>query len=197
MILIIDNYDSFVQILARYFREAGARTVVVRNDAESAGALLATDPRGVVISPGPRAPSQAGVSMKLLEALARDAPALPVFGVCLGHQCMGEFFGGRTVRARRPMHGEAAPVRHDGRELFQGVANPFAAGRYHSLVCDLNGVRGAAPCAWSEEGEIMGLRAERLPWHGVQFHPESLLTPEGRGICARFLAMTAEREALS
>lgn len=194
MILIIDNYDSFVHNLARYIREAGADTLILRNDAESAGDMLARKPSGVVISPGPKAPKDAGVCLELLER----APAhLPILGVCLGHQCLVERFGGVTIRSCDPMHGEASDINHDGKGLFQGIASPMAAGRYHSLVSRLaegntdnvddKGTSPLEACAWSSKGELMAVRHRRNPWHGVQFHPESLLTIEGRALIDNFL----------
>lgn len=190
MILVVDNYDSFVHTLARYLREAGLETRVVRNDAADAATLAATRPQGVVLSPGPKTPREAGVSMALLDAL--DA-ATPVLGVCLGHQCLGAFGGGRTIRARRPLHGEASLVRHDGTGLFQDLPSPLAAARYHSLATTLPEEGAFVANAWSEEGEIMGLRRRDAPWHGVQFHPESLLTPSGRAIVERFAGLCRRR----
>lgn len=189
MILIIDNYDSFVHNLARYAREAGARTVVVRNDAMSVESLLAQKFSGVILSPGPSGPREAGVCLPLLSRLS---PAVPVFGVCLGHQCLVEADGGCVVEARRPLHGEASLMRHDATGVLKGLANPFAAGRYHSLIGDLSGCRNLEANAWSEDDEVMGVRHRCAPWHGVQFHPESLLTPDGRDIVGNFLELTQE-----
>ncbi len=184
MILIIDNYDSFVHTLARYMREAGAETRVLRNDAMSARAFAGLGARGVVLSPGPRTPREAGVCLELLSILPKSTPVL---GVCLGHQALAEAFGGRTLRARRPLHGEASLIRHDGTGVLAGLGSPFEAGRYHSLIAEIDRDSPLVANAWSEEGEIMGLRHREAPWHGVQFHPESVLTPEGRRIVARFL----------
>lgn len=189
MILVVDNYDSFVHNLARYVREEGAETTIVRSDAASAGALISLRPAGVVLSPGPNRPREAGVCLDLL---ARLPASIPVLGVCLGHQCMIEAFGGRTVRARRPLHGDAAPVRHDGSGLLSGFPDGFMAGRYHSLVGEIAPSGELVTNAWSEEGEVMGVRRRRAPWHGVQFHPESVLTPLGRLIVRRFLDLTRE-----
>ncbi len=184
MILVIDNYDSFVQNLARYLRLEGVETCVIRNDALDADEALARRPAGVVLSPGPKTPREAGVCGPLLARLPADTPML---GVCLGHQCLVERFGGRTVRARRPLHGEASDIRHDGSGLFEGVASPMAAGRYHSLVSVLGDDDALVPCAWSAEGEIMAVRHRARPWFGVQFHPESVLTPDGRRLVRNFL----------
>jgi anthranilate synthase component 2/para-aminobenzoate synthetase component 2 len=187
MILIIDNYDSFVHNLARYVREAGGRPLIVRNDAATVSQLLREKPAGVIFSPGPKAPKDAGVSLELLSRLSR---ATPVLGVCLGHQCLIESAGGRTRRAERPLHGEASLIRHDGTGLLDALPVPFPAGRYHSLVGDLGGASGLLVNAWSEEGEIMGVRSLDGRRHGVQFHPESLLTPDGRRIVEAFLSLT-------
>lgn len=184
MILLVDNYDSFVHNLARYFREAGEETLVIRNDAASAGELLSLAPKAVVLSPGPKTPREAGVSLALLAALPATTPML---GVCLGHQCLVEAFGGETVRAKAPLHGEASLVRHDGSGVFRGIGSPLEAGRYHSLVSVLGPGDDLIACAWSEEGELMGVRARGAPWFGVQFHPESLLTPGGRAVIGNFL----------
>lgn len=189
MILIIDNYDSFVQNLARYAREAGAETMVVRNDAMSIDGLLAQDFKGVILSPGPGGPKESGACMPLLSRLD---PAVPVLGVCLGHQCLVEANGGAVTRARIPLHGEASRIRHDGTGVLRGLPNPFPAGRYHSLIGDLSGSTKLQANAWSDEGEVMGVRHVSAPWHGVQFHPESLLTPGGRSIIRNFLDMTGE-----
>lgn len=186
MILIIDNYDSFVHNLARYAREAGAEVNVVRNDALSAEECVAMNPDGVIISPGPKRPENAGVSFELIKQLPHKTPLL---GVCLGHQCLVEFFGGETKRALRPLHGEARPVRHHSAGLFQGIASPALAGRYHSLISQLPEGGPLKPTAWSEDGELMAVEHQSRPWFGVQFHPESLLTPDGRNIIRNFLAL--------
>ncbi|MEQ1932087.1 MAG: aminodeoxychorismate/anthranilate synthase component II [Parvularculaceae bacterium] len=188
MILVIDNYDSFVHNLARYVREEDGDTLVVRNDECSAEDLLGRNPTGIVLSPGPGAPGDAGVCLELLK---RAPLRTPVFGVCLGHQCLVESEGGAVVRARRPLHGEAAPVDHDGTGLLAGIPRPFMAGRYHSLIGETAPGGALRPNAWSAEGEIMGVRHESAPRHGVQFHPESLLTPHGRAIVRNFVRLTA------
>lgn len=190
MILIVDNYDSFVHNLVRYVREAGFATEVVRNDAMSARDMLAQQPDAVIISPGPNAPAQAGASLPLIDILPEETPLL---GVCLGHQCLIEAFGGRTRRAKEPLHGEASAIRHDGSDLFEALPNPFMAGRYHSLIGELGGAPDLSASAWSDAGEVMAVRRRSAPWYGVQFHPESLLTPDGRRLVSNFLARIADR----
>lgn len=187
MIVVVDNYDSFVHNLARYLREEGAKTRIIRNDAASAEEIVAMAPAGVVLSPGPKTPREAGVSLDLLAALPA---ATPLLGVCLGHQCLVEAFGGRTARAGQPLHGEASPVRHDGSGVLAGISSPMMAGRYHSLISTLGGGEELFACGWSIEGELMAVRRKSAPWFGVQFHPESLLTPDGRTIIRNFLALT-------
>lgn len=192
MILIVDNYDSFVHNLARYVREAGFQTLVLRNDAGHTDDFLQVSPEAVIISPGPKAPAQAGVSLDLVRRLPQS---IPLLGVCLGHQCLVEALGGTTVRAREPLHGEASLIRHDGAGIFSGVENPMTAGRYHSLVSEIAPGGALHPCAFSETGELMAARHIAAPWHGVQFHPESLLTPSGRAIIANFLKQIGRRAA--
>lgn len=186
MILIVDNYDSFVHNLARYVREAGYAARVVRNDAMSAADMLSEPPAAVIVSPGPNAPRQAGASMALIDLLPDE---IPLLGVCLGHQCLVEAFGGVVRRAREPMHGEASFIRHDGEGVFKGLPNPMPAGRYHSLVGEVAPSTDLVACAWSPAGEVMAVRRRRAPWHGVQFHPESVLTPDGRALLANFLRL--------
>lgn len=185
MILIVDNYDSFVETLARYVREAGHETQVVRNDAYGAFELAEMGADGVVLSPGPYGPAEAGVCIDLAEAV----PQTPILGVCLGHLAIAEAYGGRTVRAKEPMHGRASMVEHRGGPLFAGLPNPFAAGRYHSLVADIAETE-LQPTAQAEDGELMAFTHPYRPHVGVQFHPESILTPGGRTIIANFLGMT-------
>ncbi len=192
MILIIDNYDSFVHNLARYFREAGEEVMVLRNDAGPAEDLLQLPLRAVVVSPGPNAPPDAGVSMSIIRQLARTVPFL---GVCLGHQCLVEAFGGRTAPAIEPLHGEASLIRHDRDGLFDGVENPMLVGRYHSLASILPPTGPLIATAISAKGDLMAVRHESAPWFGVQFHPESLLTPSGRRIIANFARTIARRTA--
>lgn len=185
MILVIDNYDSFVHNLARYIREAGRETVVMRNDEISVGECLMMRPDGVVISPGPKRPSDAQLSIDLIRALPADTPLL---GVCLGHQCLIEAFGGKTVRAGHPLHGEASEIRHDGTGIFANIPSPMTAGRYHSLVSAPAEKSPLVETAWSDDGELMAVAHGSRPWFGVQFHPESLLTPHGRRIIGNFIS---------
>jgi len=187
-ILVIDNYDSFTYNLVQYFAELGETVEVHRNDRISVAEIAARRPARLVISPGPCSPDQAGISVAAIRELAGQ---LPILGVCLGHQAIGQAFGGRIVRAGRLMHGKTSPVYHDGRELFQGLANPFDATRYHSLLIE----RATLPAvleitAWTAEEEIMGVRHRKLPLWGVQFHPESILTVEGKQLLRNFLEMT-------
>ncbi|MCA8889888.1 MAG: aminodeoxychorismate/anthranilate synthase component II [Parvularculaceae bacterium] len=192
MICVIDNYDSFVHNLARYFREAGRATEIIRNDAAGVAEILASAPAAVVISPGPKAPDAAGVCLDLIANLPATTPLL---GVCLGHQCLVEAFGGRTVRAATPVHGEASEIRHDGDGLFRGLPSPMRAGRYHSLVSELAPDCGLVATAHSAAGEVMAVRRRGAPWFGVQFHPESVLTPQGRALIDNFLLEVAGRAA--
>ncbi len=192
MILVLDNYDSFVHNLARYVREAGEATLVVRNDAAPAEDLLQLPLRGVIISPGPNAPAEAGVSLSLIRNLSRTVPLL---GVCLGHQCLVEVFGGATAPAIEPLHGEASMIRHDGAGIFAGIENPMLVGRYHSLASTLPTSGPLVAAAWSEKGDLMATRHESAPWFGVQFHPESVLTPSGRRLIGNFLACVARKAA--
>jgi anthranilate synthase/aminodeoxychorismate synthase-like glutamine amidotransferase len=186
--VVVDNYDSFTENLAHLLAQLGARVVVVRNDAATVAEVLASKPAGVVISPGPKAPKEAGISVPLIRACAHAAEPIPVLGVCLGHQAIGEAFGGRTVRARRPAHGRALPVFHEGRGALAGLPCPFLAARYHSLVIDPDALPAdLEPTAWSREGDLMAVLHRRLPIEGVQFHPESYLTGPGPRILAAFL----------
>jgi anthranilate synthase component 2 len=183
MILVIDNYDSFTWNLVHYLMELGARVEVVRNDAISAGQALSSGAKGFLISPGPCTPNEAGVSLELVAACA-DA-GRPLLGVCLGHQAIGQHFGGKVVRGHL-MHGKTAPVEHDDSGVFAGIPSPFTATRYHSLVVE----DARAPLvinATSPDGAVMGLRHETLPIHGVQFHPESIATEHGHALLANFL----------
>ena len=184
MILIIDNVDSFVHNLARYVREAGVATRVVRNDEMTVEQCLSLKPIGVIISPGPKAPVDAGISMDLIVDLPRT---MPLLGVCLGHQCLIEAFGGSTHRAKAPLHGEASDVRHNGEGIFENIPSPMRGGRYHSLSSTLLSNSLLEETAWSPEGEVMGVAHKTRPWFGVQFHPESVLTPDGRMIIENFL----------
>lgn len=180
MILIIDNYDSFVQNIARYFRELGAWVDVVRNDVVAEDLNCA----GIVVSPGPCTPNEAGDSLRVIK---KYSGVIPILGVCLGHQAIGQVFGGRVVRAREPMHGDASQIRHDGSGIFHGLPQGFAAGRYHSLIVEDVGDTDLRVTAKSETGEIMGLQHVAHPTFGVQFHPESILTEHGYDMLRNFL----------
>ncbi len=185
-LLMIDNYDSFTYNLVQYLGELGADVDVRRNDAVTLDEVAALRPDGVVISPGPCTPREAGVSVPLIQ---RFAGRLPILGVCLGHQAIGAAFGGAVVRAGRIMHGKTSPILHDGRGLFAGAPQGFAATRYHSLVIDPGTLpAGLERSAWTAEDEIMGVRHRTLFVEGVQFHPESILTTEGKRLLGNFLA---------
>ena len=184
-ILVVDNYDSFTFNLVQYLGELGAVVEVHKNDAIDVDGVRERAPDGVLISPGPCTPNEAGVSLDLLRALG---PTVPIFGVCLGHQAIGQAYGGRVVRAGRLMHGKTSPILHDTRGLFEGIPSPFEATRYHSLLVE----RASLPdclevSAWTSEGEIMGLRHREYAVEGVQFHPESVLTSEGKRIVGNWL----------
>jgi anthranilate synthase/aminodeoxychorismate synthase-like glutamine amidotransferase len=185
MLLVIDNYDSFTYNLVQYFGELGADPQVKRNDAITPNEVEKMKPQKIVISPGPGRPEEAGISMELIR---KFGVKIPILGVCLGHQCMGEVYGGKVVRAGRLMHGKTSPIQHDGKGVFQGLPNPFEATRYHSLIVEKNSVPSCLEvCAETAEGEIMGLRHREYPVHGVQFHPESILSKEGKDLLANFL----------
>jgi para-aminobenzoate synthetase component II len=188
MIAIIDNYDSFVFNIARYFRELGEATEVIRNDAISVSDLGRLGPRAVVISPGPCTPTEAGISTAVVRELSGH---IPILGICLGHQCIGSVFGGRVVRARRPIHGRASHVMHDGQGLFEALQTPLCVGRYHSLVVEFDEVSRSPlmVTARSDEGEIMALAHRHQPTYGVQFHPESILTQQGHMLFTNFLRL--------
>ncbi len=192
MILIIDNYDSFVETLARYVREAGHETRVLRNDAYTVEEIVSLAPDSIVMSPGPYTPEQAGVCRSLPQHL----PATPILGVCLGHLAIAEAYGGRTVPAATPIHGRATPVTHDRSPLFHDVPSPFGAGRYHALLADI-ALTDLIASAWSSDGELMAFRHPENPHLGVQFHPESLLTEGGRTIMANFLSLTGDQDAMA
>ena len=195
MILLIDNYDSFVYNLARYVRELGEETVVRRHDATSLDEITALGPTHIIISPGPCTPGEAGIST---EVVRRFGSTTPILGVCLGHQCIGVAYGAGIVRAGRPMHGKASRIHHDGGGLFAGLPNPFPAARYHSLVISRSGLPAELRVtASAEDGEIMAVQHARHPVIGVQFHPESVLTEYGYVLLDRFLHGAASRlEAL-
>jgi anthranilate synthase component 2 len=191
MILVIDNYDSFTYNLVHYLNELGAETLVKRNDALSVEEALGLKPEGVLLSPGPCTPNEAGICLDLLAAAPLD---LPIFGVCLGHQAMGQAFGGKVVRARELMHGKTSPIHHTGQGVFKGLKNPFTATRYHSLTIE----KATAPdvlevTAWTDDGEIMGVQHKTRPIHGVQFHPESIATECGHELLANFLDIAGVR----
>jgi anthranilate synthase component 2 len=186
MFLLIDNYDSFTYNLVHRLGELGAHIDVRRNDALSPEEALALEPEGIILSPGPCDPDRAGICLKLIEAAAGK---FPVLGVCLGHQAIGQAFGGKVVRAPVPMHGKVSKIHHDGKGLFRGLANPFTATRYHSLVVARDGLPSSlVVTAETEDGVIMGLRHRTLPIYGVQFHPESIETVEGYKLLANFLS---------
>jgi len=186
MVLLIDNYDSFTYNLVQHLGELRAETLVFRNDALTVDRALSLKPDHVVISPGPRTPDDAGVSMEIVR---RFADRTPILGVCLGHQSIAQAFGGRVVRARRLVHGKTSPVEHDGRTIFRGLPSPFEAGRYHSLTVEEASLPGCLEVsARTPDGEIMGLRHRDRRIEGVQFHPESILTPLGKTLLANFLA---------
>ncbi len=190
MILMIDNYDSFTYNLVQYFGELGEKLVVKRNDQVSLKEIARLRPASLVISPGPGRPSDAGISNDLIKTFAGD---IPVLGVCLGHQCIGEVFGGDVVRAKRPMHGKTSHVYHRQQALFEGLPNPFEATRYHSLVVKRETLpKELAVTAWTSEKEIMGLQHRRWPVYGVQFHPESILTTVGKELLKNFLALARD-----
>lgn len=185
MLLIIDNFDSFTYNLVQAFQALGAKTLVVRNNAQSVAECLALDPSHLVISPGPGTPAQAGISNALIKAFAGK---IPILGVCLGHQCIGEVFGGKVVRATRLMHGKVSSIQHDGQGIFNAIPQHFTATRYHSLVVEKKTLPESLKItAWTSEGEIMGLRHHSLPIEGLQFHPESVLTESGMAILNNFL----------
>ncbi|PYJ48047.1 MAG: anthranilate/aminodeoxychorismate synthase component II [Verrucomicrobia bacterium] len=180
MVLLIDNYDSFAYNLAQYFGELGCELLVRRNDEISLDEIAALAPERICISPGPCTPGEAGISKEVILTFGQQ---IPILGVCLGHQCIAEAYGGKVIRAARLMHGKSSMIRHNGTLLFSDLPNPFEAGRYHSLVVE----RSTVPDCL----EIMALRHREFPVHGVQFHPESLLTPDGKRILANFLAHPA------
>jgi anthranilate synthase component 2 len=192
-LLMIDNYDSFTYNLVQYLGELGATVDVRRNDAITVDAVAGLAPDGIVVSPGPCTPREAGVSVPVIE---RYAGRIPILGVCLGHQSIGAAFGGTIVRAPRIMHGKTSPIRHDGRGLFAGLPDPFEATRYHSLVIDPASVPDVLEvCAWTAEQEIMGVRHRTAFVEGVQFHPESILTLEGKQLLRNFLGRLPARAA--
>jgi para-aminobenzoate synthetase component 2 len=192
-IVVIDNYDSFTYNLVQYLETIGASCDVVLNDACDVASIAARRPHGILISPGPCTPDEAGISLATIHQLATS---VPILGVCLGHQAIGQAFGGRVVRADRLMHGKTSPVLHDGKGIFSGLSNPFTATRYHSLLVERSTLPDALEVsAWTVEGEIMGLRHRHLPVEGVQFHPESILTDEGMRLLENWVASIREQAA--
>ena len=184
-VLILDNYDSFTFNLYQYIGELGADPRVVRNDAMSADQALALGAARIVVSPGPCTPNEAGISVELLRKAAGRVPAL---GVCLGHQSLGQAFGGKVIRAAKLMHGKTSEIHHDGRTIFAGLPSPFVATRYHSLIVERESLPACLEVsAWTDDGLVMGLRHKEFPIEGVQFHPESILTKVGRDILRNFL----------
>lgn len=185
MILVVDNYDSFTYNLVHYLAELGATTHVIRNDDLTADEAWALKPEAVLLSPGPCAPDQAGICQPLIDTAPLD---MPILGVCLGHQSIGQAFGGEVIRAKSLMHGKTSPILHDGRGVFGGLPSPFTATRYHSLAVRRETLPDALEVtAWTEDGEIMGLSHRTRPIHGVQFHPESIATEHGHDLIANFL----------
>ncbi len=187
MLLVIDNYDSFTYNLVQYFGELGADPVVKRNDAITPEEVEKLKPARLVISPGPGTPADAGISMEVIRRLGKSTPIL---GVCLGHQCLAEVYGGKVIRAERLMHGKTSPIQHQGKGVFSGLPNPFEATRYHSLIVEKSSVPACLEItAETAEGEIMGLQHREFPVHGVQFHPESILSREGKDLLRNFLRL--------
>jgi anthranilate synthase/aminodeoxychorismate synthase-like glutamine amidotransferase len=187
VILMIDNYDSFTYNLVQYLGQLGGAVVVHRNDRISIDEIRELKPDAIVLSPGPRTPKEAGISV---EVIRQFGTTIPIMGVCLGHQAIGYAFGAEVIRAQRIMHGKTSKINNDGRTIFKGLPNPFVAGRYHSLILDRNSLPDCLEIsAETEEGEIMGIRHKEYPLEGVQFHPESVLTPNGKRILKNFLAM--------
>jgi anthranilate synthase component 2 len=191
MILVIDNYDSFTYNLVHYLNELGAETHVVRNDALTVQQALGLQPQGVLLSPGPKTPNEAGICLDLLAAAPAD---LPIFGVCLGHQSIGQAYGGAVIHAKALMHGKTSQIHHEGKGVFAGLKNPFTATRYHSLAVRKEDLPADLEVtAWTEDGEIMGVQHKVRPVHGVQFHPESIATECGYDLLANFLEIAGVR----
>ena len=195
MILVIDNYDSFTWNLVHYLREIGAEVRVERNDSISARQAIDSGASAVLISPGPGTPDEAGISLDLVSACAESR--MPLLGVCLGHQAIGQHFGGSVVRAGVVMHGKTSRISHDSSGLFETVPSPFIATRYHSLIVDKDGLPdGLIVNAWADDETVQGLRHAELPIHGVQFHPESIASEHGHRLLANFLALAGEGDAV-
>ena len=187
MLLILDNYDSFTYNLVQYFGELGAEMKIFRNDVITVDEVKALNPSRICISPGPCTPNEAGISLDLIREMGATTPIL---GVCLGHQSIGQVYGGDVVRADRLMHGKTSPIIHEGQSVFAGMPSPFEATRYHSLIVKRDTLPDSLEItAWTEEGEIMGLKHKEYPVHGVQFHPESILTQDGKRLLENFLKL--------
>jgi anthranilate synthase component 2 len=195
MILVVDNYDSFTWNLVHYLRELGEAVEVVRNDEVSAAQALDSGAEAFLVSPGPGSPDEAGISLDLVAGCAESRR--PLLGVCLGHQAIGQHFGGKVVRAPRPMHGKACPVEHDGQGIFEGLPSPFSAVRYHSLALAPQGFPACLTVtAWAADATVQGLSHGALPIHGVQFHPESVASEHGHRLLANFLRLARQSEVL-
>jgi anthranilate synthase/aminodeoxychorismate synthase-like glutamine amidotransferase len=191
MILMIDNYDSFTYNLVQYLGQLGEEVIVHRNDAIALDEIEAMNPEAIFLSPGPCSPAEAGITVDVVRRFHRS---VPILGVCLGHQAIGCAFGGRVVRADRIMHGKTSPILNDGKTIFKGLSNPFPAGRYHSLIVERETLPDCLEIsAETQEGEIMGFRHRTWPVEGIQFHPESILTPSGKRIIKNFLVMLREK----
>ena len=187
MLLLIDNYDSFTYNLVHYLGELGAEVTIYRNDAISADESLALKPQGIVLSPGPCDPDQAGICLELIE---KNGGTIPLMGVCLGHQAIGQVFGGKVVRAKTLMHGKTSDIHHEGHGLFEGLPTPFTATRYHSLTVERNSLPECLEVtAQTDDGVVMGLSHREYPVHGVQFHPESIASDQGHELLKNFLAI--------
>jgi anthranilate synthase/aminodeoxychorismate synthase-like glutamine amidotransferase len=187
MLLVIDNYDSFTYNLVQYFQELGEEVHVYRNDAITLDQIKNLQPARIVISPGPCTPNEAGVSVSVIKRFAGE---IPLLGVCLGHQSIGQAFGGKIIRAKKVMHGKTSMIRHDGKTVFKNIPNPFEATRYHSLIIEKETIPDCLEIsATTDEGEIMGIRHKELLVEGIQFHPESILTKEGKNILNNFLKL--------
>ena len=185
MILMIDNYDSFTYNLVQYLSELGEKLVVYRNDKISIGEIKKMNPAHIVISPGPGRPSEAGISKEVIKEFG---PKIPLLGVCLGHQAIGEVFGGKVIRADKLMHGKTSKIYHNNSLIFKGLSNPFEATRYHSLIVEKKSLPGIFQItAWTKDNEIMGIAHKKFPIWGVQFHPESILTKEGKQLLNNFI----------
>ncbi|HOC58686.1 MAG TPA: aminodeoxychorismate/anthranilate synthase component II [Smithellaceae bacterium] len=195
MILMIDNYDSFTFNIVQYLAQMGEDVRVYRNDQITLGEIRRLNPRAIFLSPGPCTPREAGITVEVIREFHAH---VPLMGICLGHQSIGYAFGGEIVRAERVMHGKVSPVHHDGRTIFAGLPNPFTAGRYHSLLVNPATVPNCLEVsARTSEGEIMGLRHREYPVEGIQFHPESVLTPQGKRMIRNFLKYTGRKECAS